>query len=105
MTSVYINYPNPLFSLEHGQAVKERLRHDKTERRVFHIDPQTFSVEIARFQEGEVRFAASPELNDLWLEIDFGDESFERAVAEYIQRLLGRRYKPLAEAGWRRGPG
>jgi len=40
-------------------------------------------------------------VNDVWLEIDFQDEAFERSVGEYIVRLLGKRYKPLADAPWR----
>ena len=101
MTSVYINYPNPHFSLEHARNVAERTRYEKEDRRVSRITPETFEIEMGRFRRAEVRFAASRDFNDLWLEIDFGDETFERGIAEYIQRLLGRRYGPLAHAEWR----
>ena len=62
------------------------------------LTPSTFSTEIKAFVDREVPFAANAELNDLWLDVDFDDEEFEHSVAMYVKRLLGQRYRPIAEA-------
>lgn len=100
MTSVYINYPNPHLSVRHGISVDERIRHMKDERRVVRINSLNVSEALAPFIAKKVDFSATKELNDLWLEIDFGDEEFEEALVRYVQRLLGRRYRPIGEAAW-----
>jgi len=61
------------------------------------ITVETFSEAIAPFRDDTFRFSPSPENDDVWLEIDFQDEAFERSVGEYIVRLLAKRYKPLAD--------
>jgi len=65
------------------------------------ITAESFCEAIAQFRDDTFRFSPSPENDDVWLEIDFQDEAFERSVGEYIVRLLGKRYKPLADAPWR----
>jgi hypothetical protein len=34
----------------------------------------------------------------LWLQVRFGDREFELATVHFVQKLLGRRYKPIREA-------
>ncbi len=102
MTSVYINYPVPHFSVKSGQSSESRMRHEKAERRFFRIDPTSFSSVISQFISGHVRFAADSGLNDIWLNVDFGSPEFEEAVIQYVQEIFGRRYKPLRDAEWRR---
>jgi len=55
----------------------------------------TFAEELARFARKEHRFASEARLNDMWLEIDFDDVAFERAVGEYLIRILAKRYSPF----------
>lgn len=100
MTAVYINYPNPHFSVKHGKTAAAGFKHDKPSRRMVTIDRTTFAEAMSPFINGEFRFAAEADLNDVWLEIDFGDHEFELAIVKYVQRLLGSRYKPLANARW-----
>lgn len=101
MASAYITYPNPHFSVRVGQSVQSRLRHQKPGRRVYVLTPATISRCLEEFVNGHVTFNATPEYNDAWIEADFGDERFEEELIRYLQRLLGRRYKPRAEAVWR----
>lgn len=101
MTSIYIDYPVPHFSLRRDQRSEDRYRRAKENRRLVEFTPETFSAAIAPFVNGEVRFASEAALNDLWLDLDFGDYEFEEAIGRYIQRLLGKRYRPLAGAPWR----
>ncbi len=101
MTSVYINYPNPHFSIEHGVTSLSRIRHEKDDRRLVTFTPHTLSSALLPFINAEVQFGASQAVNDMWLDLDFGNQEFEIALVKYIQTLLGRRYRPLADAPWR----
>lgn len=100
MHSVYINYPNPAFSIRHEQSAKSRMRHPESVTRLFQINPQTASEVLTLFIDGEVNFASTSDINDCWLEVDFGDMEFELAVVKFIQTVLGRRYAPLRDAPW-----
>lgn len=101
MTSVYIDYPVPHFSIQHGVSATSRMRQIKPERRLITINLENLSLELARFADREIPFAAFAAQNDLWLDIDLGNEEFEIAVIKYIQFHLGKRYKPLATAQWK----
>ena len=59
------------------------------------ITPTTFAAELERFREHEHVFSSKAKLNDMWLEIDLQDPTFERAVGTYLLRLLGERYTPF----------
>jgi hypothetical protein len=54
------------------------------------------SLELQRFAAQEYRFEAQAETNDMWLELDFNDPVFERAVVEYVRNLLAVHYPPFA---------
>ena len=58
----------------------------------------TLSAELKRFSSKAYRFAAQAELNDMWLELEFRDADFERAVVEHVRKILGGHYKPLGSA-------
>lgn len=98
MTSIYINYPNPHFSAKPG-PVAERIRHEKPERRAILLSPSTFGPAMVEVES--VLFAATAELNELWLEIDFDNPEFEMALGKYVQETLGKRYRRLAQAEWK----
>ena len=73
---------------------------EKSNRRMIRISTDSFSDAMRPFLVGEVPFAFTSELNDLWLDLDFDDLEFEKSLAEHIQRLLARRYSPLKSASW-----
>jgi hypothetical protein len=70
--------------------------HNKTNQRYLHINLNTISDELQNFNERKYLFASYQERNDMWIEIDFQDQAFEMAVLEYICRILGKHYHPLA---------
>ena len=92
---VYVNYPNPKFSVHRNPSCGEVQKMEKAEQRLVRIDTATVSVELQRFQDKAYIFAAKKEANDMWLEIDFVDSNFEEAVLRYIQQLVGNHYPPL----------
>ena len=96
MLKAYINYPNSYITV-HGKAAcaAVRQRH-KLDQRIVRIDVATFSRELNHFVMKEHRFGSQAETNDMWLELDFGDSKFEKAVVDYIQTLLAPHYKPFS---------
>jgi hypothetical protein len=100
VTALYINYPNARFSLYPGTSLSACVVQDKPNRRTIRISPETFSVVLQHFVQGKIDFASTCERNDFWLDLDFDDQKFEKALAEHLQRLLGRRYGRLGAASW-----
>jgi len=102
MTSVYIDYPIPHFSVRQNETSATRFRRDTPHRRFFEINISTFSAVMTLFASGEVHFTSKAGFNDIWIDVDFDSLEFEEAVIRYVQEILGRRYKPLRDAEWRR---
>jgi hypothetical protein len=96
MIKAYVNYPNPKVTLHTDSSCSNIQMQNKADQRYIKINAETISKELMNFQNKKYRFAADPEFNDMWLEIDFGSYEFEEAVANYIRLLLGERYSPFA---------
>jgi hypothetical protein len=67
----------------------------KADQRYCRIRIKTIAEELQNFKDKKYPFAANPERNDMWLEIDFNDQDFEMAVLEYIAGILGQYYSPF----------
>jgi hypothetical protein len=63
--------------------------------RLVKVSRSTISKELRNFEHNKYPFGAKRDLNSLWLEVDFGDKSFELAVIRHIRRLLMRHYTPF----------
>lgn len=98
MLQVYLNYPNSRVSMHGDTSCGYVRRSRKCGQRCLKINLESFSGEVKALIQGEHRFASTPEFNDMWLEVDFGDEQFERAVVEYVCTELGKRYEPFCRA-------
>lgn len=92
MLMVYLNSPNSRISAHRSPNCSRIQVMQKPNQRHCRIDATSISTELAKFANKQYRFQSTADLNDLWLEIDFGDEDFERAVLSYVLRLLGRHY-------------
>ncbi len=95
MTKIYLNYPNKQITFHHDPQCSEVQKMRKPSQRIIRIDLSSFPSEIQKFQNNIYSFAAQPATNDMWLEIDFFDQQFERLIFEYIRRLLGNKYAPF----------
>ena len=95
MIKAYVNYPNPKISMHTDLGCGNIQMQKKIGQRYIKINAETISTELRSFRDHEYHFAANPELNDMWLEIDFKDCEFEKAVAGYICALLGSHYAPF----------
>lgn len=69
--------------------------------RNIHVGPETFSQEVQPFLVKKHKFGGGKEWDSMWVEVDFDNETFERAVAAYLKQLLGKRYTPFAAAALR----
>jgi hypothetical protein len=95
---VYVNYPNPHITIHADRNCGSLHQQHKENQRVVSIDRSTLSSELIRFAEKGYRFGAQAENNDMWLDVSFQDDAFERAVVEYIRKLLAQYYSPFAKA-------
>ncbi len=96
MIKAYINYPNTHISLHWDVTCSTIEQHQKEGQRTIPLDIDSLSQELKRFAEKYYRFGSDPRNNDMYLEVDFGDPSFERAVVEYIRKLLSKHYSPFS---------
>jgi hypothetical protein len=96
MLKAYINYPNPHISAHGDLTCPEIGKQQKQGQRRVQIDVSSISSELREFINKEHRFGSVAASNDMWLELNFSDPQFEMAVLEYIQREIGKHYKPLA---------
>lgn len=95
MLHVLIDYPASRMTI-HGDSDCKYIRmHAKPNQRIIQLNVATLSAELAKFANNQYKFTPSPLNDDLWLDLDFNNAPFERAVAEYILHLLSRQYIPL----------
>jgi hypothetical protein len=97
MLVAYFNYPNTRITVHTNPHCSYVPGDERPPRRSRCITLSTPSRELQLFADQHYSFQARAGLNDLWLVVEFGDQVFERAVVEYIQRLLARRYSPFGK--------
>lgn len=94
MIHAYVNSPAARGSLHRVSTCNEIRKHRKEHQRRLRIDVASFAASLTTL--AEMPFRAEAGFNDLWLEIDFSDQAFEVAVAEFVVRRLGTRYSRVA---------
>ncbi len=97
MIQVYFNYPTSHVTIHREGDCQSIRSQGKVGQRITRINSSTISSELAKFEGNGYSFQATPSANDMWVEIDFGDPEFERAVASHIYKLLGK-YKRFRES-------
>jgi hypothetical protein len=95
MLKAYINYPNPHVTAHFDPGCGNIQAQRKMGQRYIRVNIKTLSQELERFRNKGYLFAANPERNDMWLEINLADREFELAVLDYICCLLGTHYVPF----------
>lgn len=95
---VYINYPNPSFSI-HGDPNCASIRiANKQDQRQFDVTGDTLEDVLSKFIRRDVSFDAKQSINDLWLNIKLSTNEQEVGVVHVIQAIVGKRYGPLRDA-------
>lgn len=95
MIKAYINYPNPRVTIHGNTNCGSIQAQRKPDQRYIKLNNLTKSRELQNFYEKKYTFAANPEHNDMWLEIDFHDVNLEQKVLQDICHIVGNYYKPL----------
>ena len=98
MIYVYINYPNPHFTI-HIDPQCSRIRQSrKKQQRYIEVNRENFEKQFIRLRNKEFRFAATPEYNDMWLKIDLESNEKEMPLVKEVKRVLSRHYRPFIKA-------
>ena len=97
MFKVYFNYPHSEIVIHKNRSCGHIKKHQKEGQRSRQLNAKTISNEIMNFGTDSYKFDSTSISNDMWLEIDFADAEFEEAVLCYVQRVLGRRYRPFRD--------
>jgi hypothetical protein len=92
MLNVYLYYPIPRICVHESANCADIGKMQKLGQRHVRLDPESVSEELAKFHGKQYKFASDASSNDMWLEIDFADAEFERALLDHVRRLLGKQY-------------
>lgn len=95
---VYINYPNPIFSVHSDPYCSNIQMHKKEGQRLLQINVNNFESVLQRFENQEFVFKSQHEYNDMWLDISMGSEEEAMDIIRQISSILGSKYKPLGGA-------
>ena len=95
---VYINYPNPHFTIHRDSSCQQIQMHRKDGQRTIKINPVTLKDVLSQFINNAYDFKSQAQLNDLWFDISLSSPEQEIGVVHVIQAILGQRYKPLGGA-------
>jgi hypothetical protein len=94
MIICYLNYPNPEVKIHLINGCHHIKKHNPNSREL-QISSANLSMVIQDFERRKIDFAAKAGSNDLYLEIDFDNYQFEKAVLHYLVHLLSKRYSPF----------
>ena len=96
MLTIYINYPNSHITVHRDRGCNCIQSHQKANQRVVTIDKVNLDSELDKFKTKKHRFASTSRSNDMWLNIDLGDEIRERTAVDRIMEILALHYTPFA---------
>lgn len=98
MIWVYVNYPNPHFTIHRDAGCGMIQMHQSEKQRHRIVHQQNLGAFLADFIERRIPFAAQSGLNDLWMQIELNTPEQELGLVQVVQALIGQRYRPLATA-------
>ena len=98
MIHVYINYPNPHFTIHTDPQCSRIQQGRKKHQRHLTINRDNFERVFTQLRNKDFRFAATPEFNDMWLDIDLEGREKEIPLVGEIKRVLSRHYRPFIKA-------
>ena len=95
---VYVNYPNPHFTIHRDPNCALVQAHGKPGQRLVRVRADNVDEVLADFTAWKYRFASHAQANDLWLDICLETTEQEEHLVYLIRALVGSRYTPLADA-------
>lgn len=95
---VYINYPNPHFTIHTNTFCSQIKKNQKPNQREITVNSDNLSLVLKSFIDDCPKFLAEATYNDLWLDINLDTAAQEFGFVYIVQLLLGLRYAPLRQA-------
>ena len=95
---VYVNYPNPHFTMHRDPSCQMIQIHGKPGQRVRRVNMHSLGDFLSDLIGERMQFASQSGFNDVWLEIKLHTPEQEIGLAYVAQAIIGRRYTPLATA-------
>ena len=95
MVKVYINYPNGHIRTHRAAGCGHIQQHATQGQRYVRIGFLNLPAELQGFVDRKHRFGSQAGLNDMWIDIDLGDDALEDAILRYIHRALSACYAPF----------
>ena len=99
MIKAYLYYPTPNTHIsihcEEDCGVIQ-MHHRGDDQRILHISMNNLTDILLSFHQREHRFAPESGLNDMYLFVDLGDQSYEIATVNFIWGMLQKRYTPFS---------
>jgi hypothetical protein len=93
---LYINYPNPHFTIHRNPSCHKIRVHHVSNQRVSRVTSSNRVDFLSRLEN--IRFAAQRGLNDIWIVINLDTPEQELNLVKEIQAVIGCRYRPLSGA-------
>ena len=98
MIWVYINYPNPHFTIHCDPNCSKIQMHQVPNQRIFKVDKSDLDKFLSALINQDLRFASQTGLNDVWIRIELDTHNQEVGLVHITQTLIGNRYRPLSNA-------
>jgi len=95
---VYINYPNPHFTIHKNPSCSDIHKNQKSGQRIVKVNPANLKAVLSQFINNAYKFQANPQGNDLWLEINLSTPEQEIGFVHVIQAILEQQYTRLSGA-------
>jgi hypothetical protein len=95
---VYINYPNPHFTICQNSSCQQIHMHQKSGQRIVKVNTSTLKNILSQFVNDAFDFKSEAQLNDLRLNISLSTSEQEIGFVHIVQAILGQRYKPPGSA-------
>ena len=97
---VYINYPNPHFTLHNNPNCTQIQKHQKPNQRIINVINKNLGQVLVQFinKKKQYSFSATATQNDMWLKVNLSSAQQNIGFVFIIQAILGMQYQPLSNA-------
>jgi len=95
---VYINYPNPHFTIHDNSQCSQIQKHHKANQRTISVTNQNLRQVLTGFISNQYEFSSTASQNDIWLEVNLSSRQQNIGFVFVIQAILGMQSQPLSNA-------
>jgi len=96
--NVYINYPNPNFTIHNNQQCSEIQKNNKPNQRIITVSNENLGQVLTQFINNQHTFSSTAPQNDLWFDVNLSSTQQNIGFVFMVQAILGMQYPPLSNA-------